>query len=328
MRSRIIKIAVLTSPIIAAYGIAPIFLLQTFVLREFIIAFVSLTLFIGSFWCINIYLNFKVTKPIIRYLISYLLTFILQFIVLNIIPNVPEHKNSFDFLLYSLASTIAINTIIVIIINSELVKNQRNLAEIENKALKLANLEAQKQVLLQQLQPHFLFNALSTIKSLISENTDLAEEYVINLSEFLRYSVHANENDLIPLKDEWQFTQDFFNLQKVRFGDALQWECDIQQDDLKKLIPVLSLQLLVENAIKHNSFTTKNPLLINISSSLGSITVSNKKSPKEIVIKSGVGLKNLISRYDIFTNQGIQILNGNEVFKVTLKLLENESSNN
>ncbi len=282
----------------------------------------SLTLLIGFFWWTNIVLLEKKLKSIFRYTISYLITFVSQSLILFLLPTFPDQQNISDFLIYSVSSTAAINTIILIIINSELLKRNKDIAEFEIQQLKLVNLEAQKQALLQQLQPHFIFNALSTLKSLITENPQKAEEYSIHLSEFLRYSVQANQNDLVTLEKECAFTTDFLNLQKVRFGAALQWTINIEQDEYRKLIPVLSLQTVVENAIKHNKFTESKPLNISIFSHDSRVTVRNDKSPKQIVLKSGIGLRNLKDRYSLLTQNGLEIEDSENSFTVHLKLLE------
>ena len=322
LKNRLKRIAVITSPIIAAYGVAPIFLLKSVDTIPLIIAFLSLTLLIGFIWWINIFLIANNISYRARYIISYSATFILQTLVLTLLPQFPDQQNISDFLFYSILSTVAINTIILIIINSELLKRNKDLAEFEIQNLKVAKLEAQKQVLLQQLQPHFLFNALSTLKSLINENPEKAEEYSIHLSEFLRYSVHANQNDLVKLERECEFTKDFLNLQQVRFGNALQWTINIDQSEYQKFIPVLSLQTVVENAIKHNAFTEKKPLNISIVSTDSKLIVRNDKSSKPISIKSGIGLKNLSERYNFFTNNGLEIEEDEDSFTVHLKLIE------
>lgn len=322
MKKRLNRIALYTSPIIAAYGVAPVFLLNSINAIPLIVAYLSLSLLIAFFWWLNILLIGTELKPFNRYVISYLGTFISQSTILSLIPLFPDQQNPTDFLWYSVASTIAINTIILVIINSELLRKRKDMAEYEIQNLKLVNLEAQKQVLLQQLQPHFLFNALSILKSLITENPKKAEEYAIHLSEFLRYSVHANQNDLVTLERECEFTHDYLTLQKVRFGEALQWTIDINQQEYQKLIPVLSLQLVVENAIKHNTFTEKKPLRISIINTGSRITVRNDKSPKQIVLKSGIGLRNLSDRYSLLTDCGLEIEETENSFTVHLKLLE------
>lgn len=322
LKNRLNKIAIITSPIIACYGMAPIFLLQPIQMAPLLIAFLALTVLIIIFWGLNIWLTRLKLTLIKRYIISYVSTFLLQIAVLRLLPKSPESENILDLIFFSISSTAAINTIILIIINSALLKQKKDIADLEIQNLKMANLEAQKQVLMQQLQPHFLFNALSTLKSLIHENPDKAEAYSIHLSEFLRYSVHANQNDLIDLEKECDFTKDFLNLQTVRFGNALQWEITINESGYKKFIPVLSLQLLVENAIKHNSFTEHKPLYISIKADKDSISVSNNKSAKKFVLKSGIGLKNLKERYNFFDNDGVRIEEDEFNFFVHLKLLD------
>jgi sensor histidine kinase YesM len=322
LNNRLKKLALFTSPIIAAYGVAPVFILKTISTIPLIVAFLALTILIALFWWINILLFGKVVGLRKRFTISYIVTFLFQTLVLTLLPQFPDQQNVSDFLFYSISSTVAINTIILIIINSESLKHKKGLADFEIQNLKLANLEAQKQVLMQQLQPHFLFNALSTLKSLITENPEKAEEYAIHLSDFLRYSVHSNENDLVTLEKECEFTKDFLNLQKVRFGSALQWTININEHEYRKLIPVLSLQTVVENAIKHNTFTENKPLNISIHSNKFKITVSNDKSPKQIVVKSGIGLKNLSNRYSLLTQDGLMIEETENNFTVHLKLLE------
>lgn len=327
LENRIKKIAIVTSPIIAAYGVAPIFLLKELEILPLLIAFSSLTILIGLFWWINIGLIPTKRPTQKRYLQSYLYTFLLQTLILILVNFSSVKQNLNDFLLYSILSTIAVNTIILVIINSELLKRNKALADFEIQNLRLANLEAQKQVLLQQLQPHFLFNALSTLKSLINENPEKAEDYSVQLSEFLRYSIHANQKNLVSLKEECEFTKDYLSLQQVRFGNALQFSIRIEQDDYRKLIPILALQTVVENAIKHNSFTEKNPLLITIDGGNSNLTISNQKSPKQIVLKSGIGLKNLKERYSLFIEDGIIVMEEEKSFKVQLKLIDNENYN-
>ncbi len=224
VKSRLTKISLYTSPILAAYGIAPILLLQTIDVLQFLTAFLLLSCLILLFWKINIeLLNLKKNKEY-RYISSYLSTIFIHSFIIFILPKSSAELSPADFILYSLASTFALNTIILIIIHSELLRESKNLADYEIQSLKVANLEAQRQALIQQLQPHFLFNALSVLKSLIHENPNKAEEYTLNLSEFLRYSVHANQNDLISLEKEWQFSLDYLHLQKVRSGSVILWK--------------------------------------------------------------------------------------------------------
>lgn len=159
---------------------------------------------------------------------------------------------------------IGINTLILILSKSIILQFQKESAELEVKQLKVNNLEAQKMILLQQLQPHFLFNALSTLKSLISENPRNAEDYTVRLSDFLRYSVQAKNNEVVSLSDELTFTKNYIELQKVRFEESFKCRIEISEQYLNQKIPVYALQTLVENALKHNAFSDKKPLFIEV----------------------------------------------------------------
>jgi two-component system, LytTR family, sensor kinase len=323
MKDRLLKISLITSPIIAIYGLSPIFLINSIELSDLkvFLAFAFLTILIFSFWMLNIYLIKKDLKKINRYVLSYFVTFLLHTAIILPIPELPAKQNIVNFLIYSLISTLAINTIILVIISSELMKRKKDIAETENQRLKLGNLEAQKQVLLQQLHPHFLFNALGTLKSLIKETPDEAEDYSVKLSEFLRYSIQAQTHELVSVQEELRFTQDYIELQKMRFGNSFDCKIEIPDYALQMKLPIFALQTLVENAIKHNGFTNKNRLLINIEIEDDMIKVSNNKILKILIMQSGIGLKNLNERYQLVSNQTIKVINEGKQFTVFLNLL-------
>jgi len=137
----------------------------------------------------------------------------------------------------------------------------------------------------------------------------LEEEYLVKLSDFLRFTISAHENATILLSDEVKFTSDYVDLQKIRFSGS--FFCQISIPDSSKReykIPVYALQTLVENAIKHNAFTEKRPLKLSISFHNGFLIVSNNKIPKPTsVTGNGVGLKNLEKRYSLMTNDAVEI---------------------
>jgi sensor histidine kinase YesM len=322
VKNKLLRTALIASPILALYGVAPIVLFNTIELDKMVVSFFFLSLFIFSFWGINIYLNKKIQKPYLRNTVSYMVTFLLHSGILFFMSDFPEGSSPTGFLIYSIIATFAINTIILIILNSEILKIKKDLAESEVQKLQVVNLEAQKQVLLQQLHPHFLFNALSTLKSLIKENLDMAENYSIKLSEFLRYSIQAHSNELVSLEDELQFTNNFIELQQVRFGKSFHCDIHISPDFYSQKLPVFALQTLVENAIKHNAFTEKNPLYISIEANQNEIVVSNNRIPKTLIQRSGTGLNNLNERYHLLSGQPIKIEEDSGKFQVTIKLLK------
>lgn len=321
MNQKLINKALLTSPVIAIYGIIPIILFNSIDLLQSIVSFVALTFGIFLFWLLNIFLIKRGTSEKMRYTISYLSTFFLHAGTIYIMTTTTEILNPLGFFIYSIVATLAVNTIILVIISAEQLKTKKEIVESEYQKLKVVNLEAQKKVLIQQLQPHFLFNALSTLKSLISENPTQAEDYSVKLSEFLRYSISIQANELVLLREELQFAIDYVELQRVRFGDALICYIDIPDVVQKQKIPAFALQTLIENAIKHNSFNEKKPLIIKIVMDDNKIQITNNKNPRPIVRGSGTGLINLDERYKIISGSGIKVIDEEYNFTVYLNLI-------
>ena len=322
MKKKLYKIALISSPLLAIITAAPTYMNQENKEFFFISIWAILTIFIFCCWIINIYIIFKISDNNIfkRYFLSYLTVFLIQCFNVFILTYLKFKPQEYNLLLPFLGA-IALNTLIIIISNSIILQFQKESAVLEIEQLKVGNLEAQKQILVQQLQPHFLFNALSTLKSLISENPNIAEEYVVKLSDFLRYSIQAKNNELTTLDEEIKFTKDYFDLQKVRFGDALNYEINLPIFQFEKKIPIFAIQTLVENAIKHNSFTNKKPLYIKISTIDNKIQVQNNKVKKTLILPSGIGLKNLNSRYNIISNTEIEIIETAGDFTVLINLL-------
>ncbi|MDT4866715.1 Sensor histidine kinase YpdA [compost metagenome] len=196
--------------------------------------------------------------------------------------------------------------------------------DLENSQLRTVNAETANQLLRQQIQPHFLFNALNVLKSLIRKYPDTAEEYLISLSDFLRASVNQNKKVLVPLVEELKICHDYMEMQKIRFGNALRYQVNIN-DTENGYLPVFSLQPLLENAIKHNELTTASPLQIEISDAAGWVEVKNNMQAKRSLSEStGNGLTNLSERYRILSGNPVQIIENQENFIVKIKLLHAE----
>lgn len=173
-----------------------------------------------------------------------------------------------------------------------------------------------------QLDPHFLFNSLNVLTSLIGENPRQAEKFTTKLSKVYRYVLEQKGKDLIPLKDELKFAKSYMELLKMRFEDGINFSIidEVSNEDLK-IVP-LSLQLLLENAVKHNVITSNNPLEIKITEKNGYLIVENNINPKASLEKSTkVGLKNIYQRYGLLTQAKVEIHNNNKTFMVRLPLL-------
>ena len=322
MIKKLYKVALISSPIVSLVGSVPLVVFEKIQMPRIFILWFILACIIFIFWNINIFILSKIKESGSprRYVFSYL--FVLCFQALNIFLAIEFHlKPDGINIFFPLVPAIAINTLILILSNLIILQFEKDSAELEVKQLKVNNLEAQKMILLQQLQPHFLFNALSTLKSLISENPTNAEDYTVRLSDFLRYSVQAKNNEVVSLKDELAFTKNYIELQKVRFGDSFICKINIPEQYLTKYIPVYALQTLVENAIKHNSFTDKKPLLIEVSIENNQIKVSNNLLSKTLQTTSGMGLQNLNQRYQLIANTEIETVKTNTNFTIYIDLL-------
>ena len=173
-----------------------------------------------------------------------------------------------------------------------------------------------------QLDPHFLFNSLNVLTSLIGENPNLAEKFTTKLSKVYRYVLEQRNKDLVPIEEELKFAKTYMELLGMRFEDAVEFNIpDSISNDALKIVP-LSLQLLLENAVKHNVVSSSKPLTINIYEEANYLIIENNINPKEAIGKSTkVGLQNITDRYGLITQKGVKVENNNKTFKVSLPLL-------
>lgn len=181
--------------------------------------------------------------------------------------------------------------------------------------------QGQFEVLKNQINPHFLFNSFNTLAAMIGSNPKLAETYTEKLSGYFREILSVQQDDAVTLKRELELAADFIFLQRSRYGDALDYQVDVQPEYLKLKIPVMALQLLLENAIKHNAFSKSKPLAIRITSANNKLEVSNNLQERATAPDStGVGLTNLTNRMRILFNSEIEIQKTNDTFKVIIPL--------
>ncbi len=187
--------------------------------------------------------------------------------------------------------------------------------------LEKSSIEAQYSVLKTQVNPHFLFNSLNTLITYVDGNK-LASNYIKNMSDFLRYTLNSNETELKTLEEEISIVEKYFYLQKSRFGDNICLNISINENDKHFFIPTLSLQMLIENAIKHNIISTKKPLNINVFIKNKEFIVVSNNLQKRLDVKSTKqGLNNITDRYKFLSNKNVSIEENTETFIVELPLL-------
>ncbi len=199
---------------------------------------------------------------------------------------------------------------------------KKNEILIENEQLKHENLLVQLTSLKNQLNPHFLFNSLNTLSWLINEDKAKSQRYLQKLSQVLRYSLSMQEQSLVSLKEELALVENYIYLLKMRFGDNLNVTTKVESPASFQ-IPPLSLQLLLENAIKHNVISSVSPLEVSIELQLTdkTIWVSNSLRQKPNSAGMGIGLANLNQRFKLLTNSEIDIKQNETSFCVILPLI-------
>lgn len=198
---------------------------------------------------------------------------------------------------------------------------------IEKEDMQQLNIQQEFDALKSQVNPHFLFNCFNTLSSLINEDRPQAEVFLNELSKVYRYLLRNNEDSLSTLKDELNFIQSFYNLLKTRHGDAIELQVEVDRKYYSYLLPSLSLQLLVENAVKHNIVSKSQPLVINVFSTEGNrLAVHNNLQPKTIKMPSNkIGLANIRSKYELLNISGYEVLQDGKNFTVVLPLIWNNT---
>ncbi|WP_229310921.1 sensor histidine kinase [Larkinella soli] len=193
----------------------------------------------------------------------------------------------------------------------------------ETERLKKINLQSQLDGLKQQVNPHFLFNSLNTLSSLIDEDTEKAGLFIEELSSVYRYLLQTNEGELTSLQTELAFIESYFHLLKTRYGDGIFLEVAVADQYRDARIPPLTLQMLVENAVKHNVILPEQPLHIRIETTRqGRLKVTNNVQRKNArVLSNGVGLSNIATKYRLLGRGELEVKDSEQQFTITLPLM-------
>jgi len=193
---------------------------------------------------------------------------------------------------------------------------------IDAERLQKESIAAKYESLKSQVNPHFLFNSLNALSNLVYEDQDKAVKFIKQLSEVYRYVLDTREKEVVPLEDEIRFLRSYLFLQQIRFGDKLMVEFDIKDPGHIKIAP-LALQMLLENAIKHNIVSEEDPLLIKVYSDNHYIIVENNIQ-KKITLgepSMGVGLENICKRYEFLSDTKVEVIQDQSMFQVKLPVL-------
>jgi len=229
-----------------------------------------------------------------------------------------------DRFINSNSAAIFCTIMIIAIYESIYFMNELRKSVEEKETLKRESLKAQLDALKTQVNPHFLFNNLNTLTAIIPDTPDQAIEFVQQMSKVYRHILEVQDEKTIPLKDELDVLKAYGFLLKTRFGDNLNIEIDVPEEKLKQQIVPLSLQLLMENAIKHNIVSAAKPLTIKVFAQNGHLLVSNNLQVKNQLIEStGIGLQNIRNRYKLFGDDDVRVDESGDSFTVSIPLIPN-----
>ena len=220
-------------------------------------------------------------------------------------------------------SSLVMSLFILLIYEIVYVQRQLEKSNLEKAQLSRAHMQAQLEGLRTQIQPHFLFNSLNTLSALIEQDAQRAEKYVQKLSRVFRYVLEIRDESLISLDEELRFLDAYIYLLKERFGSNLEVVIEVSEEYNQDLIAPLSLQILFENAIKHNTISKEKPLhiLLTVSKDRKLIVENNLQLRSEAIKSTKIGLENIRKRYKFILDDPIEVIKTLETFRVSLPLV-------
>ncbi|MDO6518490.1 sensor histidine kinase [Zobellia uliginosa] len=307
-------------------------------LQELFFAFVFLLSLFGAHSLISVWMKhrfFKEINPFLKLFIEMLIVIsstLVIYMVTNYLPLVLIFGEE-GLLPVRVRTAFVSGTFISLFfyyfVERERHKNQLQAEMLRSARLQKENYQAQLEGLKNQVQPHFLFNSLNVLRSLIHKDQEKATEFTQRLSDLYRSFLTYGDEPLISLEKELEVSKAYIFLLETRFGKALQINLDIPEDSLSYFLPPGALQTLIENAIKHNGSTSKKPLRVRIYTEDGKLVVRNRLSPRfEETTSTKTGLKNLKTRYSFLSQEEVEWVRTEEEFIVRLPLLKVENYEN
>lgn len=229
------------------------------------------------------------------------------------------------------SKTLSLFLVIYILSQLYIVVMRKQDIERDYEALKNESLQSKLSALNNQINPHFFFNALNSLHALINEEKkECSLQYVESLSNVFRYILQSDKHKVVTLQDELNFLSTYRDMLSVKYDKKLRFDIDIKSDVLFLYVPVLSLLPLVENIIKHNEISSRNPMLVRLyTNDDNALVVENPKHEKLDAVDSvGIGLKNLSKRFQLLLSKDIHVEDNGDVFRVILPLGKNTASDN
>lgn len=311
----------------AALTAAPFYIVYSLPIGLFLVLWIMLTMGMLLWWGIQtlLFSYFKRKKKanwqygIALTIVTLLFVFLTKDSAGKVATSLNTYAPAIAFLL-RFTVVAGINIIIYLLLHLIFTREHSIQLVKKNAALQYQNLETEYKLLKEQINPHFLFNALNISKSLIKTQPENAEKYILQLSDFLRRTLKSQHKS-ISLQEELDHCLQFVELQKVRFENTFQLDWQVAEKELHKQLPFFALVTLVENAIKHNTFSKESPLKIELSVVGDYLTVKNNRQAKNGVISTKTGLSNLNQRSLLVSNCPIEIEQNEHFFEVKVKLI-------
>ena len=287
----------------------------------------------GNLW-IDYWLNLKypwISKPVSRIIIHLTLSvgysaaiiFVASWMFNTYTHSLPLNSKEFIRITMIILGSLVFMSILLLTIeiSTQFFRHWKNsLTEIEK--YRAESLQAQLQSLKNQINPHFLFNNLSVLSSLVYKDQDKSVEFINQLSKVYRYLLDNQNSELVTVEQELVFINSYIFLLHIRFDSSLIIRTDVKQEDRLFLIPPMALQILIENAIKHNEVSTEHPLYLSVVSEDARLTVSNNLQLRpQHEPGSQTGLQNIKARYKFFTDVAVEVIRDTRSFTVKIPLL-------
>lgn len=270
--------------------------------------------------------RFAKKRVIVGFLSSFLISVGIIFLLRFLEDVIIEQKTIFQFLSHERVANYLVSIIITFIVTLAFHAFYFYKAYQENKVKEqkiiAGTASAQFESLKNQIDPHFLFNSLNVLSSLIEENPDAAQKFTTSLSKVYRYVLEQKDKELVSIEEELDFAKTYMNLLKMRFENSITFELPSTFENEEAKVVPLSLQLLLENCIKHNIVSEQKPLHIKIYIEENWLVVENNLQKKEILTdRKGVGLQNIVNRYAILTKRKVLVEENKDAFKIYLPIL-------
>lgn len=196
--------------------------------------------------------------------------------------------------------------------------------QVQTERLMRENIQAKYDALRNQIDPHFFFNSLSVLTNLVYKSADLSADYITQLAKIYRYILDKKFENLVSIQTELDFLESYLFLIGIRHQNSIQFSAEVDEKARTKgMIPPATLQMLIENAIKHNRFSVNDPLVITVKSEGGFLLIRNPiKKKLQPEVASGIGIENIRKRYELSSGQGITVTRTDDLFTVKIPIIE------